>query len=106
MTIKATKFTPEVLLSAPRRSAGLPNSDGSRIIYSLSTYSFSDHKKTSSIRLLDAETNESILVTDKTGDIHWLDDDHVLLLTVGKDGATDVVIGNPANFTQTLVDTQ
>jgi hypothetical protein len=36
MTIQATKFTPEVLLSAPRRSAGIPNSTGEKVLYTVS----------------------------------------------------------------------
>lgn len=36
MTIRAAKFTPEVLLSAPRRTPGLPNSTGEKAIYSVS----------------------------------------------------------------------
>lgn len=36
MTIRAAKFTPEVLLSAPRRSAGIPNSTGKLVLYTVS----------------------------------------------------------------------
>ncbi len=36
MTIKATKFTPPVLLSAPRRSAGVPNPSGTKVLYTVS----------------------------------------------------------------------
>lgn len=35
MTIRA-KLTPEVLLSAPRRSAGSPNSSGKLVLYTVS----------------------------------------------------------------------
>ena len=37
MTLKANKFTPEVLLSAPRRSAGAPNGNGTKILYTVSS---------------------------------------------------------------------
>ena len=33
MTITAAKFTPEVLLSAPRRSAAVPNPAGTHALY-------------------------------------------------------------------------
>ena len=33
MTITATKFTPEVLLSAPRRSTAVPNPAGTHALY-------------------------------------------------------------------------
>lgn len=58
MTIKAPKFNPEVLLSAPRRSPGKPNSDGTQVLYSISTYSFSKHERKQEIRLLHADANK------------------------------------------------
>lgn len=33
MTITAAKFTPEVLLSAPRRSSAVPNPSGTQALY-------------------------------------------------------------------------
>lgn len=36
MTIRAAKFTPEVLLSAPRRSPGSPNSTGKLVLHTVS----------------------------------------------------------------------
>lgn len=36
MTIQASRFTPEVMLSAPRRSAGIPNSSGELVLYTVS----------------------------------------------------------------------
>jgi hypothetical protein len=36
MTLTATKFTPEVMLSAPRRSAGVPNPSGKLALYTVS----------------------------------------------------------------------
>ena len=42
MTIQAAKFTPEVLLSAPRRSAGVPNSTGELALFTVRAHSFSD----------------------------------------------------------------
>lgn len=36
MTIQASKFTPEVLLSAPRRSPGVPNPSGTKALYTVS----------------------------------------------------------------------
>jgi hypothetical protein len=35
MTLIATKFTPEVMLSAPRRSAAVPNSSGTLALYTV-----------------------------------------------------------------------
>ena len=85
MTIRAAKFTPEVLLSAPRRSDGIPNSDASKVLYSVSTYSFAEHSKKSEIRVLDVESQQTSLITDDKGasEPQWLDDETVLLLTEG-----------------------
>jgi hypothetical protein len=104
MTVRAKKFTPEVMLSAPRRSSGAPNDEGDKIVYTISTYSFSDHKRTTEVRILLAKSGESILVTDKAGasEPTWVDNDKVLLLIPGKDaGTTDVVIGDPTDFEKT-----
>ncbi|OCK81023.1 dipeptidyl-peptidase-like protein V precursor [Lepidopterella palustris CBS 459.81] len=100
MTVRARKFTPEVLLSAPRRSAGVPNADGSRVLYTVSTYSFAEHSKTSEIRVLDVGTQRSALVTDLEGasEPNWLDDGHILILAPGHDGATLVKVGHVDNF--------
>ncbi|KAJ2904718.1 dipeptidyl peptidase variant [Zalerion maritima] len=59
MTIQAAKFTPEVLLSAPRRTPGLPNSTGEQALYTVSSYSFATHSKTTQIRLLDIQSGKS-----------------------------------------------
>ncbi|KAF1839938.1 dipeptidyl-peptidase 5 precursor [Cucurbitaria berberidis CBS 394.84] len=82
MTIRASKLTPEVLLEAPRRSEGVPNTDASKVLYSVSTYSFSEHTKRSEIRLLDVASQQTSLVTDEksASDPTWLDDDIILLL--------------------------
>lgn len=103
MTIKAAKFTPEVMLAAPRRSPGIPNSDGSRVLFSVSTYSFSDHKSKGEVRQLKADSNESCLVTDveHASEPNWVDDEQALLLVDGKNGSTNVVIGDPDNFAET-----
>jgi hypothetical protein len=100
MTIRAAKFTPEVLLEAPRRSEGVPNSDASKILYSVSTYSFSGHSKKSEIRILDAASQQTSLVIDDASfsEPAWLDDETILLLKSNEDGTTDIVVGSPYNF--------
>jgi dipeptidyl aminopeptidase/acylaminoacyl peptidase len=100
MTIRASKFTPEVLLSAPRRSAGVPNADGSKVLYSVSTYSFTTHSKKAEIRILDVETQQTSLVTDDSsaGDAKWLGDDELVILFSGDDGVTTVKVGKAGGF--------
>lgn len=105
MTIRANDFTPEVLLSAPRRSPGVPNAEGTFILYTTSTYSFKSHSKTTELRCLDVKSNESKLLTDEdgVGDPVWLADEpslFVYLKSVEKSN-TQVVIGNIADWKQT-----
>ena len=102
MTIRATKFTPEVLLSAPRRSEGAPNSDASKILYAISKYSFSEHVTKKEIRVLDVASQQTGLVTDDKSysEPTWLDDETVLLLKSNDDGTTDLVVGSPTKFEQ------
>ena len=100
MTIRAAKFTPEVLLEAPRRSPGVPNSDASKIMYSVSTYSFAQHAKKSEIRIMDAESQETSLITDdkSASEPTWIDDDTIVYLKSEEDGSTSIVVGDPGNF--------
>lgn len=106
MTIRATKFTPEVLLEAPRRSEGLPNSDASQVLYGVSTYSFADHAKKSEIRILDVESQQTSLVTDDkaASEPAWIDDETIVLLISQDDGTTSVVVGDPRNFEKRYAD--
>jgi len=94
MTIRASKFTPEVLLSAPRRSAGIPNSDASKVLYSVSTYSFAEHAKTSEIRVLCVKSQQTSLVTGEQGASEplWLNDETVVFLSGGGGGVTSVKV--------------
>jgi Tol biopolymer transport system component len=105
MTIMAAKFTPEVLIEAPRRSEGLPNSDASKVLYSVSTYSFADHAKKSEIRILDVESQESSLITDdkSASEPVWIDDKTIVLLKSEEDGTTNVLVGDPSSFEKTYV---
>jgi hypothetical protein len=104
MTVKALKFTPEVLLTAPRRSAGVPNSNATQILYQVSTYSFTTHAWHREIRVLDAASKESTLVTETAGasEPTWIDGDgSVLLLVPGEKGVTDVTIGKVGSWEKT-----
>jgi len=104
MAVKALKFTPEVLLTAPRRSAGVPNSNATQILYQVSTYSFEKHAWHKEIRALDASSKESTTVTEATGasEPTWIDEDEsVLLLVPGNNGTTDVTIGKVGDWEKT-----
>lgn len=105
MTIHANRFNPEVLLSATRRSLGVPNAIGTRVLFTVSSYSFTDHKHTTEVRVLDLLSNESTLVSATEGaeQPNWLDDEEVLLLIPGKNGVINAVVGEVDAFERTLV---
>jgi hypothetical protein len=102
MTVRAAKFTPDVLLEAPRRSSGSPNSIGTLVLYSISTYSFEKHERTSELRVLDLEKNESHIISDSknASSAKWLSDDTIAVLEPDK-GATNIVIGSVNDFEKT-----
>ncbi|PFH60066.1 hypothetical protein XA68_11515 [Ophiocordyceps unilateralis] len=94
MTIQATHFTPEVLLSAPRRSAGLPNWTGDLVLYSVMTYSFETHSRSSSIRVLDIKHGSSHRISDDAGasDPVWIGEEDVLFFKAGENGQTSMYV--------------
>lgn len=85
MVKRASTFTPETLLSAPRRSVGVPNSNGTKVLYTVSSYDFHTHSKTSDFRILDVASGESQPIhggKDVT-DPNWLNDNEVICLAAG-----------------------
>jgi dipeptidyl aminopeptidase/acylaminoacyl peptidase len=68
MTIgESPEFTPEVLLSSPRCSDGIPSPSGDKVLYNESAYSFEKHEKKSRIMLLDVVTSETSPVVEDEG---------------------------------------
>lgn len=104
MVKRAMKFTPKVLLSAPRRSAGVPNASGTKVLYTLSTYSFESHTKTTELRVLTVGTGESqeLAKDDDISDLNWLDEDNFTCLQAEKDGTTSVLVANSADVMTNL----
>jgi len=96
MTIRANKFTPEVLLSAPRRSAATPNCDGTLALFTVSTYSFQTHSKSAEIRILDIKTGQSTLLSNdlNASEPTWLDNCSVVWLQGGERGVTKLLLGD------------
>ncbi|KAM3449588.1 hypothetical protein MY3296_006808 [Beauveria thailandica] len=95
MTVQASKFTPEVLISAPRRSAGVPNARGDIVLYTVSTYSFETHSKSAQIRILSLSDGASHLVSEDIGasDPVWISDTEVAFFK-GSDKGTDLFYQN------------
>ncbi|KAI1260986.1 prolyl oligopeptidase [Xylariaceae sp. FL1019] len=83
MTIRATKFTPEVLLSAPRRSAAVPNKSGKLALYTVSQYSFESHSKSYAIKVLDISTGQSTQLLDNPAytEPTWISENEFILVS-------------------------
>lgn len=85
------------LLSASRRSNALPKHAGDLAVYTVGTYSFESHKKTSEIKVLDISTGQSTLITndEETSEPNWLGTgDELLWLKAGKKDVTQVMVGS------------
>lgn len=95
MGVRAKKFTPEILLSAPRRSSAIPNHDGTLALYSVSTYSFEDHTSSKELRIMDIKTGHSTLFSnDKDAhDAKWLGDgsNAIIWLQSGDKSITNIM---------------
>ncbi|KAI1416050.1 dipeptidyl peptidase [Hypoxylon sp. FL1857] len=93
MTIMATKFTPEVLLSAPRRSAAVPNSTGTLALFTVSQYSFESHSRTYAIKVLDIRSRLSTqLFDDQTySEPTWVSDTEFVFLKNGESSTSLLV---------------
>lgn len=98
MTVVVTKrFTPEVLLSAPRRSTATPNAAGTLALFSVSSYSFETHKKSSELRVLDVKTGQTHLLSNDAGanEPTWVGVDNLALwLKGGEKGTTELYLAN------------
>lgn len=90
----AEKFTPEVLIEAPRRGPALPNIDGTRAIFSTSQHSIGEDTL-KEVKILDLRTGESHVLTAnvKAHDFTWLTAELVAFLEPGeKSGETQLRI--------------
>ncbi|KAI6813056.1 alpha/beta-hydrolase [Hortaea werneckii] len=104
MVRRAMTFTPEVLLSAPRRSAGVPNPSGTKVLYTTSIYDFQAHKKTIELRVLDIESGDShqLAKDDDVSDFNWLDEDTFVCLQSEEDGSTSVYVASVSKCMQKI----
>jgi Tol biopolymer transport system component len=100
MTVGARRFTPEVLLSAPRRSTATPSPDGTAALFAVSTYSFQTQKKSSEIRVLDINTGQTRILNNdlNVSEPTWMGADDVVLLLKGGEKGTTELLAIRANF--------
>lgn len=91
----AKKFTPEVLIEAPRRGPAVPSPDGTKAFYTLSTHTVGgDTLK--EVKILDVETGASQVLSDssRVHDVAWLTADSVAYLESGDDGTTELKVAD------------
>ncbi|KAJ5463640.1 HelicaseC-terminal [Penicillium sp. IBT 31633x] len=104
MAIRSMKFTPEVLLGAPRRSSAIPNAAGTLAVYTQTSYSFESHSKTNEIRVIDIESGRSALITNDPGasNPQWLDNgDQLVWLKTKANGNTSFIVGDSRQADET-----
>lgn len=84
------------LLGAPRRRPGHPSPDGTRFVFTQSTYSFAAHSKTSEIVLYTFANQELVVISRDTSvsEPRWLDDSHLVWLKQGEQGNTSFVVAD------------
>lgn len=88
------KFTPEAMISAPRRGPAIPNHDGTLALYTLSTHTIGG-ETLKEIRVMNIATGDSSQLFDdeKAQDAAWLGDgsNTVILLKKGGEGFTFLI---------------
>jgi hypothetical protein len=84
-------FTPELLISTPRRGAAVPNPDGTLAIFSQSEHVIGG-KTSKEYRVLNVKTGEigQLIVDEKASNVVWLGHDNniVLFFSKGDEGYT------------------
>ncbi|RDW75809.1 hypothetical protein BP5796_06630 [Coleophoma crateriformis] len=96
MTIKSNiKLTPELLITAPRRSPAVPSPDGKYALYTVSTYSLESHTECKEVRIVDLGTDTTTLFSDNDAILapQWLSSDKLLWLKKAEGGKTEIWIG-------------
>jgi hypothetical protein len=92
-----TLFTPEAMLSAPRRGSALPNPDGTLALYTLSEYSFTEHKTTRGLYVMDLTNGSSWQFSNSSAvsNAIWLGDGNKIIWLVSEDdGSTSFAVGD------------
>jgi dipeptidyl aminopeptidase/acylaminoacyl peptidase len=97
-------FTPQLLLSAPRRSPGVPNPSGTTVLFTTTSYSFQEHSQSTKLQALLVQTGEivNLAINQNISHINWLDDECFVCLRSEKDGRTSLL---HAAFSTTIIST-
>jgi dipeptidyl aminopeptidase/acylaminoacyl peptidase len=94
-------FTPQLLLSAPRRSPGVPNPSGTTVLFTTTSYSFQKHSQNTIFQALLVQTGEivNLAINQSISHINWLNDECFVFLRSEKDGRTSLL---HASFSATI----
>ncbi|RDL29927.1 Dipeptidyl-peptidase-like protein V [Venustampulla echinocandica] len=90
-------FTPEAMLSAPRRGAAIPNADGSLALYSTTTYNFTTHKRKYALSVTHLSNGTSWLLSNSSAvsNANWLGDGNKIVWFESEDdGSTTIKVGD------------
>ncbi|KAM3066280.1 hypothetical protein ACMFMG_003209 [Clarireedia jacksonii] len=93
----SSQFTPEVMLSAPRRGTAVPNADGTLAFYTVATYSFAKHSNAHELRVMDLSNGSSWLFSNSSAvsNANWLGDgSKVIWFESEDDGSTNFLVGD------------
>ncbi|KAM3148282.1 Dipeptidyl-peptidase 5 [Botrytis cinerea] len=90
-------FTPQAMLSSPRRGSAIPNADGTLALYTVATYSFEEHHNAHELRVMNLANGTSWLFSNSSGisNVNWLGDGSKIIWFVSEeDGSTSFVVGD------------
>ncbi|KAL9110235.1 MAG: hypothetical protein Q9227_005142 [Pyrenula ochraceoflavens] len=92
---KKIKFTPELLIEAPRPTPLVPNATGKLAFYTTSSYSIEDDKETQKIYIRDLAAGKTFLLSDHPDikELQWLERNKLLWLRSIGGGKTQVWTG-------------
>ncbi|TDZ31316.1 Dipeptidyl-peptidase 5 [Colletotrichum spinosum] len=100
----AKTFTPELLLSAPRRGPAVPSPDGTLILFAQSAHDFETNKTSQEVRVMDIETGASKQLTDSenVSDAQWVPGSHsqVIYLKSDDKGTTQICVADASDVTK------
>ena len=88
-----TVFTPQLLLSGPRRSHGVPNPSGTTVLFTKKSYSFHERSQNTTLQALLVQSDEiiDIAANQDISHINWLDDERFVCLRSEKEGRTSLL---------------
>ncbi|KAF4628302.1 hypothetical protein G7Y89_g9852 [Cudoniella acicularis] len=92
-----TLFTPEAMLSAPRRSTAIPNAAGTLALYTSTTWNFTTHKRKYALSVMDLSNGSSRLFSNSSAvrNAIWLGNGTLILWLVSEDdGSSSFHVGD------------